>query len=126
MLARATIVRERRMRARAGISDYNRVVEPFRRFVSRKCTVCEWDGQAEPDTERDPVLPDAEELARHVLRVRELATADHSRFSASYTLPSEIDPNQIKANFRDGILTIEMPKTEQAKSKAIKVNVAGG
>ncbi|MBW8868483.1 MAG: hypothetical protein JF610_14345, partial [Acidobacteria bacterium] len=21
-------------------------MEPFRRFVSRKCTVCEWDGQA--------------------------------------------------------------------------------
>jgi len=23
-----------------------RDVEPFRRFVSRRCTVCEWDGQA--------------------------------------------------------------------------------
>jgi len=34
------------MRARAGIPDYNRGVAPFRRFVSRKCTVCEWDGQA--------------------------------------------------------------------------------
>ena len=25
---------------------YNRRVEPFRRFVSRGCTVCEWEGQA--------------------------------------------------------------------------------
>jgi len=46
-----------------------------------------------------------------------------NQFSATYTLPTEIDPKQVKATFRDGVLQLEMPKTEQARTKAIKVNV---
>jgi hypothetical protein len=46
MLARATMRRRRGCVPGQEFSDYNHDVEPFRRFVSRKCTVCEWDGQA--------------------------------------------------------------------------------
>jgi HSP20 family protein len=46
-----------------------------------------------------------------------------SRFHASYTLPSEIDPNKVKATFRNGVLQLEMPKTERSRAKSVKVNV---
>lgn len=46
-----------------------------------------------------------------------------SRFSLSYTLPTEIDPNKVKATFSNGVLQLEMPKTERARAKGVKVNV---
>jgi HSP20 family protein len=39
------------------------------------------------------------------------------------TLPTEIDPNKVKATFHNGILKLEMPKTERARTKTVKVNV---
>jgi len=48
-----------------------------------------------------------------------------SRFSASYSLPAEIDPNSIKATFHNGVLQMEMNKTEQARARAVKVNIEG-
>ena len=44
-------------------------------------------------------------------------------FHSLYTLPSEIDPNKVKATFDRGILRLEMPKTERARAKSVKVNV---
>ncbi|HWL52269.1 MAG TPA: Hsp20/alpha crystallin family protein [Chthoniobacteraceae bacterium] len=44
------------------------------------------------------------------------------RFSRSVTLPSMVDPEGIKATYRDGILTVELPKAEEAKPKQIKVS----
>ncbi len=49
-----------------------------------------------------------------------------ARFNATYTLPSEIDPNQITATFRNGVLELQIPKSERARSKTVKVNVQGG
>ena len=46
-----------------------------------------------------------------------------SRFRIHCTLLVEIDPNKVKASFRDGILELEMPKAEQAKTKSVKVEV---
>ena len=40
-----------------------------------------------------------------------------------YTLPCEIDPNKVKATFHNGVLQLEMPKTEAARTKSVKVNV---
>lgn len=47
-----------------------------------------------------------------------------SRFSIQCTLPAEINPSQTKASVRDGMLTLELPKTEQAKTRTVKINVA--
>lgn len=44
------------------------------------------------------------------------------RFSRSITLPSMVDPEGIKATYRDGILTVQLPKAEEAKPKQIKVS----
>ena len=51
--------------------------------------------------------------------------ANAGSFSISHSTPSEINPNKVKAVFKDGVLQIEMPKTEQARAKTVKVNVQG-
>ncbi len=43
--------------------------------------------------------------------------------SRTVTLPTEVKAEAVKATFKDGILEIRLPKTEEAKRKATKVNV---
>lgn len=45
------------------------------------------------------------------------------KFEATYTLPVEVDPNQAKAVYKDGVLRVTLPKTESYKSKSVKVDV---
>jgi HSP20 family protein len=45
-------------------------------------------------------------------------------FTRSFTLPSVVDPGSIKAEFKDGVLRITLPKREEAKPKQIQINVA--
>jgi HSP20 family protein len=44
-------------------------------------------------------------------------------FSRHLELPAEVKTDQAKASFKDGILEIRLPKTEEAKKKAVKVKV---
>ena len=46
------------------------------------------------------------------------------KFRRSVSLPTQVDANKVTANYRDGILTITLPKAEEAKPKQIKVDVA--
>ena len=43
------------------------------------------------------------------------------KFSRSIALPQAIDANKIKANIKDGILTITLPKLSKSRAKMIKV-----
>jgi HSP20 family protein len=43
------------------------------------------------------------------------------RFQRTITLPQPVDPGKIKASYKDGVLTIELPKSEEAKQKRIEV-----
>lgn len=45
----------------------------------------------------------------------------YGSFSRSFTLPSNADVEQVNASFRDGVLTIEIPKTAEAKPRAIAI-----
>ena len=45
------------------------------------------------------------------------------RFHRTVTLPTMVNPDKVKASYKDGILTIELPKAEEAKPKQIEVNV---
>lgn len=47
----------------------------------------------------------------------------YGAFVRSLALPAEINPDKVRATFRNGVLEIRLPKTEQAKKKEIKVNV---
>ena len=44
-------------------------------------------------------------------------------FSRSFTLPTSVDAGQIAATYKDGVLTIRLPRREEAKPKQITVNV---
>jgi HSP20 family protein len=44
-------------------------------------------------------------------------------FSRAFNLQHRVQPDKIKAKFKDGILEIEIPKPEEEKPKQITVNV---
>ena len=44
-------------------------------------------------------------------------------FSRSVSLPSDVNADACEARFEDGVLTVTLPKSEQARSK--RINVAG-
>jgi HSP20 family protein len=46
------------------------------------------------------------------------------RFQRTVTLPAPVAVDNVKAQYKDGILTITLPKTEEAKPKQIDVQVA--
>ena len=46
-----------------------------------------------------------------------------SNFKRSFELGSEIDQEKIQADYNQGVLTINMPKQEEAKQKEITINV---
>jgi len=46
----------------------------------------------------------------------------YGRFERSFVLPADVDPDKIKADFKDGLLTIEVPKPEERKPKKIAVH----
>lgn len=45
------------------------------------------------------------------------------RFQRSFTLPVPIALEKISANYKDGVLTVTLPKAEEAKPKQINVKV---
>ena len=45
----------------------------------------------------------------------------YGSFSRSFTLPSNADPERVKAAFKDGVLTIEIAKAEESKPKVISI-----
>lgn len=47
----------------------------------------------------------------------------YGEFLRSFTLPTYIDANKILAEFKDGLLTVTLPKHEDAKPKQIEVKV---
>ncbi|GAB7027114.1 Hsp20/alpha crystallin family protein [Geotalea toluenoxydans] len=47
----------------------------------------------------------------------------YGTFQRSFTLPQSIDQDKIRASCDRGVLTIILPKTEEIKSKQIKVEV---
>ena len=46
------------------------------------------------------------------------------KFQRSLTLPVHIQVDQIRASYKDGVLTIELPKSEEAKPHKVEVTVS--
>ncbi len=47
-------------------------------------------------------------------------------FRRSFTLPAEVDEAKIAASFKDGVMTIDLPKSRTAQKKAKKITVKRG
>ena len=44
------------------------------------------------------------------------------KFERAFTLPTGLDPEKIKADYKDGVLKIEIPKPEKEKPKQITIH----
>ncbi|TKS59902.1 MAG: heat-shock protein Hsp20 [Nitrospira sp.] len=47
----------------------------------------------------------------------------YGSFLRSFTLPESVDESGVKAEYKDGLLNLHLPKTEKVKPKAIDVKV---
>lgn len=47
----------------------------------------------------------------------------YGAFHRSVELPKDVQADKVKASFKNGILEIKLPKTEEAKTKEIKVKI---
>lgn len=50
----------------------------------------------------------------------------YGSFSRSFSLPNTVNTEAIKAEYKNGVLTVEMPKRAESKPKQVKVNVTNG
>jgi HSP20 family protein len=49
----------------------------------------------------------------------------YGRFERRIPLGYEVDESKVNATFRNGVLTVTLPKTEQAQSKAKRIAING-
>jgi HSP20 family protein len=47
----------------------------------------------------------------------------HGAFSRSFTLPNTVDAARVKAEYRDGVLTVRLPVREESRPRQIQVEV---
>lgn len=45
------------------------------------------------------------------------------KFRRSITIPTRVEANKVSANYKDGVLTVTLPKAEEAKPKQIQINL---
>ena len=50
----------------------------------------------------------------------------YGQFVRSFTLPNNVDRENVKASFADGLLEIELPKREEARPRQIKIGSGSG
>jgi HSP20 family protein len=48
---------------------------------------------------------------------------EYGKFVRRFALPTQVDANALSAEFKEGVLTVHLPKAANAKPKAIAVNV---
>jgi HSP20 family protein len=49
----------------------------------------------------------------------------YGSFSRSFSLPNTVNTETIKAEYKNGVLTVELPKRAESKPRQVKVNVTG-
>lgn len=48
----------------------------------------------------------------------------HGTFARSFTLPDAVKSDQVNATYKDGVLSLTIPKAEEAKAKSIDIKVS--
>lgn len=129
-------------------NQFDRLMARFYPEVEEEALTTEWAPTADIVENRDSIFIRAElpgmpekdikvEMENGILTLRgerklEKETTDkgykhiertYGKFVRSFTLPPNVDYNKITANFNNGLLEIVIPKKEEAKPKAINVEV---
>jgi HSP20 family protein len=47
----------------------------------------------------------------------------YGSFSRSFALPCEVQQDKVEANYKNGILTLKLPKSEACRKKAVKITI---
>jgi HSP20 family protein len=47
----------------------------------------------------------------------------YGSFKRSFNLPAEVQSDKAKASFKNGVLEVRIPKTEEARKKAVKIKI---
>ena len=55
---------------------------------------------------------------------RRVVERSYGSFSRHFSLPAHADPERIGATFKDGVLTIEIPKVAESKAKQVDIKPA--
>jgi len=50
----------------------------------------------------------------------------YGQFVRVFTLPDTVDPEKVKADYKNGVLTVTLPKKEVAKPKTVEIHVNAG
>lgn len=50
----------------------------------------------------------------------------YGTFSRSFSLPNTVDTQAVKAEYRNGVLSVTLPKRAASKPKQVKINVTNG
>jgi HSP20 family molecular chaperone IbpA len=62
-------------------------------------------------------------LGARWLRLFKRGRPCYGSFVRSFGLPEGVDPEKIEANFAKGVLTVKLPKTQEAQKSAKKIEV---
>jgi len=60
-----------------------------------------------------------EEKARSYHRVER----SYGSFERAIQLPAAVKPDEVEANFKNGVLTVTLPKVEESKTRSVKIKV---
>jgi HSP20 family protein len=55
-----------------------------------------------------------------------LSERRYGRFHRSFVLPRDVDQEQIRASFENGVLNVTVPKSERARPRRIQIQVGNG
>ncbi|MBZ5644784.1 MAG: Hsp20/alpha crystallin family protein [Acidobacteriia bacterium] len=47
----------------------------------------------------------------------------YGTFSRSFSLPNTVNPESIRAEYKNGVLAVSLPKREESKPRQVKVNI---
>jgi HSP20 family protein len=87
-----------------------------------------------PEVKREGVKVTAEEGTLTIMGERKFEKEEKGRkyhrveraygsFGRSFSLPADVSPAKVSAEFKDGVLTVHLPKTEKAKPQQVEVKV---
>ena len=88
-----------------------------------------------PEVKKEDVKVTAEEGTLTIMGERKFAKDDKGRkyhrveraygsFGRSFSLPDDVSPAKVSAEFKDGVLSVHLAKTQKAKPQQIEVKVA--